>query len=194
MRVAITSSEQLFVDGLVAIFAAARFNVVAASNDCRDCVRSVIQAEIDVLVLDVRGLSRDEQCFVLGAELYGNFRTLVMTAVGDEMPAGFEFCVDVCGSGTDLVDKIRSLIAENGPRIPRRQGSQRVVTNGLQLSERQYELATLITKGYPNKRNAEEMALKEQSVKNLVSSVIRKLHCENRVQIALRLSQEPNLN
>ena len=47
----------------------------------------------------------------------------------------------------------------------------------------------MVAKGFTNAKIAESMALKEQSVKNLVSTVIRKLHCENRVQVALRLQR-----
>jgi DNA-binding NarL/FixJ family response regulator len=66
-----------------------------------------------------------------------------------------------------------------------------MTTHGFELSAREYEVACLIAKGFTNQKIAETMALKEQSVKNLVSTVIRKLHCENRVQVALRLSRAP---
>ncbi|MFI5384709.1 MAG: response regulator transcription factor [Fimbriimonadales bacterium] len=65
-----------------------------------------------------------------------------------------------------------------------------MTTHGLDLSNREYQAACLIAKGYSNRMIAETMALKEQSVKNMVSTVIRKLHCENRVQVALRMSRQ----
>ncbi|MFI5386756.1 MAG: response regulator transcription factor, partial [Fimbriimonadales bacterium] len=65
----------------------------------------------------------------------------------------------------------------------------RVVTGGFNLSVREYEVASLIARGHPNHRIAEATGLKEESVKNLVSTVIRKLNCENRVQVALRISR-----
>jgi DNA-binding NarL/FixJ family response regulator len=39
-----------------------------------------------------------------------------------------------------------------------------------------------------NRRIAESLGIREQSVKNLVSVLMRKLHCENRVQVALQLT------
>lgn len=57
------------------------------------------------------------------------------------------------------------------------------------LSPREREVAQLVAKGLPNRRIASILGLREQSVKNLVSTVMRKLRCENRVQVALRLSQ-----
>ena len=41
----------------------------------------------------------------------------------------------------------------------------------------------------PNRRISEVTALREQSVKNLVSVIMRKLNCENRVQVALKLTK-----
>ena len=56
------------------------------------------------------------------------------------------------------------------------------------LSPRELEVAQLVAKGLPNRRIATITGLQEQSVKNLVSTIMRKLRCENRVQVALCLS------
>ncbi|HZH98315.1 MAG TPA: LuxR C-terminal-related transcriptional regulator [Fimbriimonadaceae bacterium] len=56
------------------------------------------------------------------------------------------------------------------------------------LTKRELEVAQLVAQGMPNRRIAAVLQLQEQSIKNLVSSVMRKLDCENRVQVALRLS------
>lgn len=56
------------------------------------------------------------------------------------------------------------------------------------LTKRELEVAQLVAQGMPNRRIATVLNLQEQSIKNLVSAVMRKLDCENRVQVALRLS------
>jgi len=56
------------------------------------------------------------------------------------------------------------------------------------LTKREMEVAQLVAQGMPNRRIAAVLQLQEQSIKNLVSAVMRKLDCENRVQVALRLS------
>jgi DNA-binding NarL/FixJ family response regulator len=56
------------------------------------------------------------------------------------------------------------------------------------LTKRELEVAQLVAQGMPNRRIASVLQLQEQSIKNLVSAVMRKLDCENRVQVALRLS------
>ena len=59
---------------------------------------------------------------------------------------------------------------------------------GSRLTEREMDVAKLVAQGHPNRRIAELLELQEQSVKNLVSVIMRKLQCENRVQVALRLT------
>jgi DNA-binding NarL/FixJ family response regulator len=62
------------------------------------------------------------------------------------------------------------------------------------LTKRELEVAQLVAQGMPNRRIAAVLQLQEQSIKNLVSAVMRKLDCENRVQVALRLSGRPSVS
>lgn len=71
-----------------------------------------------------------------------------------------------------------------GHRPQRIRSSQR-------LTRREEEVANLIAKGKSNRQIADELGLREQSVKNLVSVIMRKLDCENRVQVALIFSSVP---
>lgn len=61
-----------------------------------------------------------------------------------------------------------------------------------QLTQREREVARLISQGLPNRGIAKVLGIREQSVKNLVSVVMRKLDCENRVQVALHLAASTN--
>jgi DNA-binding NarL/FixJ family response regulator len=59
------------------------------------------------------------------------------------------------------------------------------------LTRREHQVAKLVAQGYPNRRIASVLGIREQSIKNLVSMIMRKLGCENRTQIALHpLMQE----
>jgi DNA-binding NarL/FixJ family response regulator len=57
------------------------------------------------------------------------------------------------------------------------------------LTPRELEAAKLVARGLSNRRIAAIMGVREQSIKNLVSLVMRKLGCENRVQVALKLTE-----
>lgn len=189
MRVAITSYERLFLDGLVCLFSGSRFHVVTAGTDHRECIRSARQEQADLFVFDLRGATDNDVQFLLGAQTFGEFCTVLITDSEHPMPPGFEISVSRFDSAQALLDKAQAIGIELVKPATRGRGRPRMTTHGFELSAREYEVACLIAKGFTNQKIAETMALKEQSVKNLVSTVIRKLHCENRVQVALRLSK-----
>jgi len=189
MRVAITSSERLFLDGLVCMFSGSRFHVVSAGTDHRDCIRAARQEQADLFIFDLRGASDNDVQFLLGAQTFGEFRTILITDLDAVLPPGFEVSVSRSEPSQTLLEKAQTLGADIVKPATRGRGRPRMTTHGFELSNREYEVACLIAKGFTNQKIAETMALKEQSVKNLVSTVIRKLHCENRVQVALRLSR-----
>ena len=58
---------------------------------------------------------------------------------------------------------------------------------GKKLSRREQEIAQLVAQGMSNRSIAEELGLSEQSVKNLVSRILRKTGLGNRVQLALSM-------
>jgi two-component system NarL family response regulator len=53
------------------------------------------------------------------------------------------------------------------------------------LSKRECEITALITQGYANRDISQRLGLSEQSVKNLVSRILKKQGLKNRTQIAL---------
>src|SRR5687767_14907831 len=57
--------------------------------------------------------------------------------------------------------------------------------SGVKLSRREQEIAKLVGRGLTNRAIADELTLSEQSVKNLVSRVLKKAGLDNRVQLAL---------
>jgi DNA-binding NarL/FixJ family response regulator len=59
------------------------------------------------------------------------------------------------------------------------------------LTRREWDVVQQVAQGKSNRQIADELGLREQSVKNLVSGIMRKLNCENRVQLALQFTSEP---
>jgi DNA-binding NarL/FixJ family response regulator len=61
------------------------------------------------------------------------------------------------------------------------------------LTKRETEVGRLIARGHSNRQIGLELGLREQSVKNLTSTIMRKLLCENRVQVALRFAERAKI-
>ena len=185
--VAICSPERLFLDGLVVLLSSSQLRVEVVETSCRACLQAAKDSRCDLLVLDSAGLAEHDLEFVQGALAFGDLRCILISSAGKNQP-GFPVVIDRSQTAEDLADAARKVTSDLVRSVIRGRGRPRMVTAGFELSRREYEIACLIAKGYTNRVIAEQMALKEQSVKNLVSTVIRKLHCENRVQVALRLA------
>jgi DNA-binding NarL/FixJ family response regulator len=78
-----------------------------------------------------------------------------------------------------LKERPRVVIHEDRPRYLR----------STVLTPRENDIALKIAEGLSNRDIASELNLAEQTVKNLVSVIMRKMGCRNRVQVALILSK-----
>ena len=126
----------------------------------------------------------------MGARAYGDFGVALLRGDHEDYS---QYGVDTLYSRSDgssgLIKAIREVgnafVRSPAGRVRESRGSY---GNKFELSKREFEVASLVAKGYSNRKISETVGLKEQSVKNLVSVIMRKLKCDNRVQVALRLS------
>jgi DNA-binding NarL/FixJ family response regulator len=195
VRVAIISSERLFLDGLASIIGG-EFHVVLTRTNHRDGIISARQSGAEVIVFDMRGARDRDIQVLLGAQTTDEVKAIVITDDDSDLDAaGFRHSLNRFDNSRALLDLLREVQRTREIKIPekRKRGRPRTVIHGLELSNREYEVARLVARGCSNATISRILALKEQSVKNLVSTVIRKLRCENRVQVALRLANQPDL-
>jgi|GraSoiStandDraft_13_1057314.scaffolds.fasta_scaffold1675432_1 two-component system, NarL family, response regulator DegU len=57
------------------------------------------------------------------------------------------------------------------------------------LTRREYEVAELAASGYSNKQIGDRLNISEQTVKNHMHSVFRKLSLSNRVELTIRITR-----
>ncbi len=189
MRLAICSKENLFLDSLAGFLGRrGNFTVVAKESSARALVASAKSAHAQVLIVDSEGLDAVDSQFLLGAKTFGDF---IVALIGEKYVAGFDketvdFLISRSMSGDDLVEKLQSYEDKIPSRLMVREG-KRPYRRGNRLTHREFEVAELVAKGHSNRKISEVSGLREQSVKNLVSVIMRKLQCENRTQVALKL-------
>ncbi|MFL6440144.1 MAG: response regulator transcription factor [Terriglobales bacterium] len=58
-----------------------------------------------------------------------------------------------------------------------------------ELTPREYEVAELAAKGYSNKQIGDRLNISEQTVKNHMHSVFRKLALNNRVELTISITR-----
>ena len=189
MRIAICFKERLLLDALAGMLERkGTYSVVARESTARALISSSKATQAQVMLLEAAGLGAEDAQFLQGAKAFGEFVVLV---VGDKLPAGFDkSIVDVMiprdAGGDDLLDALAGVQDKLPARMMVREG-KRPYRRGNRLTYREYEVAEFVSKGYSNRRISEVSGLREQSVKNLVSVIMRKLQCENRTQVALKL-------
>jgi DNA-binding NarL/FixJ family response regulator len=77
-------------------------------------------------------------------------------------------------------------IASTLLRRIRDQATADPTTAEVELSARELEVLGLVAEGRPNAEIAEELFISHSTVRNHISSILMKLHVENRVQAAVR--------
>lgn len=192
MRIALCCKEPLFREALASLLGhEGNFDVVAKTSEPRACITGTKEQRAQIIVVDTRGLDQSDLEFLMGARAYGDFG-VVMIADEDEAEQFAQYTIDAMrtrNSEFELFKAIRDVGASFIKTAPSRGRNTRgTKVSELELTRRECEVALLVAKGYSNRRIAAVTGLREQSIKNLVSVVMRKLKCENRVQIALRMA------
>jgi DNA-binding NarL/FixJ family response regulator len=188
MRVALLWKDTLGREAITALLETrGRFDVVVATDQAKDCLEAVREHQAHIVLAESRLLDSSQRQFLFGAKMLGSFGLVFVTHPEDEDSdlADSTSNVSLSASADELFARMREnagSIMETGYDRGRKKALK---PHG--LSPREYEVAQLVSKGYSNRRIAEETGMQEQSVKNLVSTIIRKLRCENRTQVALRV-------
>lgn len=193
MRIALCSREPLFGEALGSLLShEGNFDVVARESSPRACLSAVKDHRAQVIVLDGHGLQANDVEFFMGARAYGDFGIIL---IGGETDVELgEHNIDAVLSRDSGSTALFRAVRETGASFVRAPVGGRVrerrsnYGSGIELTRREYEVASLVAKGFSNRRIAAVTGLREQSIKNLVSVIMRKLKCENRVQVALRLT------
>lgn len=194
MRVALCSKEGLFGEALASLLDhQGSFQVVSTELSPRDLINAAKEYRAQVMLVDSFELDRNELQFLLGARAFGDF-AIVLIVAEEERESFIETPVDRLISRQAGASELFSALEElaGSVKLPSRpfvREARRSYGNGNDLTRREYEVAQHVAKGMSNRKIAQITGLREQSIKNLVSVIMRKLHCENRVQVALKLTR-----
>jgi len=192
MVIGVACQEALFREALESLLKTQTWLEVLPSHDnARAALSQFAKQTPDVILLVEEGLGDEEWSMFSALKTLTGTKGILITKIG-AMGARNDSAVDAMHRREDGALQLFHLIREVGRRSSRQ--SRMVAELGSRygqrsrLTPRESEVASLIAQGLPNRRIAVIMGLQEQSVKNLVSIVMRKLGCENRVQVALALA------
>lgn len=192
MRIALCSREALFGEALSSLLShEGNFDVVARESAPRSCLTAAKDLRAQLIVLCGHGLQANDIEFFMGARAYGDFGIILLG--GEELFDAKDHNLDAVLASDVTSTALFKAIREVGAAfvktpVGRLREKRQNYGSGIELTRREYEVASLVGKGFSNRRIAAVTGLREQSIKNLVSVIMRKLKCENRVQVALRLT------
>jgi DNA-binding NarL/FixJ family response regulator len=194
MRLALCCKEGLFGEALSCLLDhQGNYQVVASEDNAKSLIKSAKDQHANILIVDSEGLDTHDLQFLLGARAFGDFAVVLIVDEGGRQKLAdspVDRVVPRSSPGEKLFEALGELsgFANLNVRPYVREGRRGYAKSATDLSRREYECAQLVAKGMSNRKIAQVTGLREQSVKNLVSVVMRKLGCENRVQVALRLT------
>jgi DNA-binding NarL/FixJ family response regulator len=158
--------------------------VAFAARSVSEALISARSNSVSVLVVDTLGVDPGELQGLLALRESGGAGIVLLVAEPDPAPY-LSLPVDRVLSRHSTTDELFAALDE----LARPVGRARHNSLPFDLSRRELECAQLVARGLSNRRIAELTGLREQSVKNVVSLAMRKMSVENRVQVALRLTQ-----
>lgn len=202
MRVCVVCKDALVKDGLLSVLNHDGQFAVGGGSDLVDtAVRMLGPDPSAVLVVVTDGLEAEDWVDLGESKVERRFN-LVMIVSSTSSPAAFKIA-DAVVRNTEganaLIEAVRRFVGTATP-LERQMGTKNPVFiadslqqtyGGRRLTRRELEVAQYVAQGLGNRRISQVLNLQEQSVKNLVSSIMRKLNCENRTQVALKLTGQP---
>lgn len=210
VRVYLLDDHEVVRQGLRALLSSAPdIEVIGESGSAVEATRRIPALRPDVAVLDGRlpDGSGIEVCRAIRSADPG-IQALILTSYDDDEALFGAIMAGAAGyvlkevKGSDLINAVRevgagqSLIdpAMTATVLERIRNGPTTAPELASLTEQELRLLNHIAQGLTNRQIGEEMFLAEKTVKNYVSSILRKLGLERRTQAAVlasRLMQSP---
>lgn len=211
IRVLIVDDHPLFRDGLARALEVNDFKIVGESKDGEEALANAYALRPDVVLLDVNlpGQNGLQVARRLTQDLHST-AVIVLTAYHDTqqvlhaMRAGASAYCSKDITPDDLVEIIRAVVSGlyiiGDLKMDRREKDlwisesiERMNPHAsdpneqyLPLSHREMEILEFVTRGLSNKEIAYKLQISQQTVKNHMTSILKKLNVEDRTQAAVK--------
>jgi DNA-binding NarL/FixJ family response regulator len=204
IRVVLVDDHDVFRSGLRHLLENEDFEVVGEAGDGREALRTVAEVLPDVVLMDIHmpgigGVEATER-LTAAAPLV---RVVILSISADEPDVTDAIMAGACGyllkdsRVETLAEGIRAAAAGESLISPsvaaqllarfREQGASAACPEGIErdLTRRELEVLRLVAQGKDNATIAGVLFLSPKTVKNHISSILRKLQMENRIQAAI---------
>ena len=204
IRVVLVDDHDVFRAGLRHLLESHGFDVVGDAADGDSALRVVAESLPDVVLMDIHmpGMNGVEATRRLAAAA-PLVRVVILSMSADEADVTEAIMAGACGyllkdtKIERLAEGIRAAVAGESLISPsvaaqlltrfREHRTPAAHADGIEaeLTERELEVLRLVAQGKDNAAIAAELVLSPKTVKNHISSILRKLQMENRIQAAV---------
>lgn len=205
LRVVLVDDHRFFRDGMRRMLETEGIEVAGEAGSGEEALTVVPEAAPDVVLMDLNmpGMSGVEATRALFERMPAT-PVVVLTAseegddLMDSLVAGASGYLVKGASLAEIVAGVRAAAAGESliaPRMAsamledirsRREREEEAAMIRAQLSERELEVLRMLAQGKDNTEIAQALYLSPSTVKNHISSILTKLHIENRIQAAIQ--------
>jgi DNA-binding NarL/FixJ family response regulator len=193
IRVTVADPKKLNLEALMALLKLNGIRIVGSTSDPGDVPAVVRDTMPDVLLIDAKmSIQVADETWARFKSQYPRMKTLLVAdpetaaRLAALAPPEVRGMIQRNQKADDLLLALRTVASGRMWDMPIRRPIQKTRGRKMSpLSPRERDIAMLITQGYSNREIAQRLELSEQSVKNIVSRILRKHGFRNRTQIAL---------
>jgi len=193
MRISVVCSDSLLLAGIYSLLGGVTgVRVEMTDGSLDETAKAVMKGAVDAVVLAGGELSPQEFAHFSHLKAKFGFRIVAVSQLADAAGAPEKEMADALvfrDNGAQGLHRAIGLLIKQGAAVKPTQAAP--ANRPVRLTRRERDVAHLVAQGKSNRQVADRLGLREQSVKNLVSVIMRKLNCENRVQVALQFMAEP---
>ena len=206
-RVAIVDDHPMLCAGVADSFTSvAGFDVVGMAATAEGAVELAQRVQPDLMVIDINIPGDGIQAVRRISARFPEIRLMMLTAYEDAMTVMESLRAGASGyvlkgvSANELISAARSIMC-GGSYVPPSLATELIGISRQSLvspppcndeseppailSERETQILTRLSKGLSNNEIAAEIGVAEKTVKNHITTILRKLHVRNRVEAAL---------
>jgi DNA-binding NarL/FixJ family response regulator len=173
----------------------APFEVLTSDGPVRDGIKSMTLDPGSFLIVDLAEADDQDVNFLEGVQFLSNVRTIFIAKDASPVTGDLKNVLPRSATSDDLKNLLVQEMGQlpthyrtgraRGPAAPgsKRRGRPRGNTNDLPLAPRQYEIARLIASGKSNIEVAHMMNIQEQTVKNVMTTILKRLGLSHRREL-----------
>ena len=200
-RILIVDDNKDVLYGLKIILELENFEITGLCTNAKEAIEFLEKRNADVVLMDIRMPVMDgiEGTFNIKVR-FPNVRVIILTTFCEEdyikksLSFGADGYILKSSDAKHIVNSILSVL--DGKVVMDREialyisdvlkrTSKQLLEKTQNLSERELEIAKLISQGYSNKEIATMLFISEGTVRNYITSILQKLNLKNRTQIAV---------